>query len=122
VSAAAATPALGLSWRSALWRAAATVWLPTLAPIVTGMLSGCGHCATSYWLSLPVVPGVLLPLLLQLDDALFFVVGGLVALLLFALTALLLRELPAKAGYAAQAIVALAVAFESVGFAAALRA
>lgn len=89
-----AASALGLPWRRALVRAAATVWLPTLAPVVTGMLSGCGHCATNYWLSL----------------------------LLFALTALLLRELPGKAGYAAQAIVALAVAFESVGIAAAMRA
>lgn len=103
-------------------RAACTVWLPTLAPVVTGMLSGCGHCATNYWLSLPTVPGLLVPALLQLQGALFFVVGGLVALLLFALTTLLLRELPAKLGYAAQAIVALAVGFESVGLAMAMRA
>ena len=122
MSAAAASPALDLPWRRALVRAAATVWLPTLVPIVTGMLSGCGHCATTYWLSLPTVPGLLAPVLLQLDDAPFFVVGGLVALLLFALTALLLRELPPKLGYAAQAIVALAVAFESVGLAMAMRA
>lgn len=118
----AAAPPLGLPWRRALVRAAATVWLPTLVPVVTGMLSGCGHCASTYWLSLPTVPGLLAPVLLQLDDAPFFVVGGLVALLLFALTALLLRELPAKAGYAAQAIVAIAVAFESVGIAMAMRA
>lgn len=122
MSEAAAAPVLGLPWRRALVRAAATVWLPTLAPVVTGMLSSCGHCATTYWLALPTVPGLLAPVLLQLDDAPFFVVGGLVALLLFALTALLLRELPAKAGYAAQAIVALAVAFESVGLAMAMRA
>lgn len=117
-----AASSLGLPWRPALVRAACTVWLPTLAPLVAGMLSGCGHCATNYWLSLPTVPGLLVPALLQLQGAPFFVVGGLVALLLFALTALLLRELPAKLGYAAQAIVALAVAFESVGIAAAMRA
>ena len=68
------------------------------------------------------MPGLLVPALLQLQGAPFFGVGGLVALLLFALTGLLLRELPAKAGYAAQAIVALAVAFESVGLAMAMRA
>lgn len=117
-----AASSLESPWRRALVRAAATVWLPTLAPVVTGMLSGCGHCATNYWLSLPTVPGLLAPVLLQLEDAPFFVVGGLVALLLFALTALLLRELPAKLGYAAQAVVALAVALESVGVAAAMRA
>lgn len=122
MSGAAAAPLLGLPWRRALVRAAATVWLPTLAPVVTGMLSGCGHCATTYWLALPTVPGLLVPALLQLQGAPFFGVGGLVALLLFALTGLLLRELPAKAGYAAQAIVALAVAFESVGLAMAMRA
>lgn len=122
MTAGAAAPASGLPWRRALVRAATTVWLPTLAPVVTGMLSGCGHCAATYWLSLPTVPGLLAPVLLQLDDAPFYVAGGLVALLLFALTALLLRELPAKAGYAAQAIVAVGVAIESVGIAAAMRA
>jgi hypothetical protein len=69
VTAGAAAPAPGLPWRRALVRAAAMVWLPTLAPVVTGMLSGCGHCATTYWLSLPTVPGLLAPVLLQLDDA-----------------------------------------------------
>lgn len=113
---------MGLPWSRALVRAACTVWLPTLAPIVSGMLSGCGHCATNYWWSLPTVPGVLAAALAGCDDAWFFVVGGTASLLLFALTSLLLRELPPKLGCAAQAIVALGVAAESIGFAAALRA
>ncbi len=117
-----ASSAVGRPWRRALVRAACTVWLPTLVPVAFGMLRDCSHCATNYWLSLPTVPGLLAPVLLQLQDVPFFVVGGLVALLLFALTALLLRELPPKLGYAAQAIVALGVALESVGIAAAMRA
>ena len=122
MSAVATSSDVGLPWWRALVRAAATVWLPTLVPVAFGMLRDCSHCATNYWLSLPTVPGLLAPVLLQLQDALFFVVGGLVALLLFALTSLLLRELPPKLGYAAQAIVALGVALESVGIAAAMRA
>ena len=122
MNAALASPELDLAWRRALARAAWTVWLQTLAPVVSGMLRDCGHCVTSYWLSVPMVPGALLPVLLQLHDAWFFAVGGIVALLLFGLTALVLRELPPKLGYVAQAIVSLAVAAEAVGFAAALRA
>ncbi len=115
-------PGLGLPWRAALWRAAAASWLPTLVPILFGLLRDCGHCQGSYLLSLPIVPGVLLPALCQLDDAWFFVVGGATTLALFAGLALLLRELPVRLGWVAQGLAAVLVAFEAIGFAMALRA
>ncbi|MBL8739254.1 MAG: hypothetical protein JNL12_22695 [Planctomycetes bacterium] len=114
--------ALGLSWRGALRHAAATLWLPTLVPVVTGMLRDCGHCLGSYLLSLPMVPGALVPALCRCDGAWFFVVGGTATLLLFVALLLLLRELPRRLGWVAQAIAAGLVLFEAIGFAMALRA
>jgi hypothetical protein len=119
--AAAESTKLGTTWRMALGRSAATVWTPALVPVVTGMLHECSHCQTTYLLSLPLVPGMVVPVLLRLDDA-WFVVGGAVAtLVVFGVTALMLRELPRALGYVVQAIVALLIAFEAIGFANSLR-
>ena len=113
---------LGLAWRSAMVRAAATLWIPVLVPVVTGMLHECSHCQTTYLLCLPLVPGIVVPVLCNQDDAWFFVVGAVVTLAMFGVTALLLRELPRGLGHVVQAIVVLLIAAESIGFANALRA
>ncbi len=117
-----AAKGLGFAWHNAMVRAACTLWLPVLVPVVTGMLRDCGHCLTNYLLCSPLVPGIMVPVLCNLDDAAFFVVGGVVTLLLFGLVTLLLRELPRAFGYAAQAIVTVLITFEAIGFASALRA
>ncbi len=103
-------------------RAAAVSWLPALAPIVTGMLRDCGQCLQAYLLSLPLVPGILAPVLLGLDDTLFFVAGGAATLALFGGLTVALRELPRALGLALQATVVLGVAFAAIGYANALRA
>ncbi len=110
------------SWRRAMLLAAASVWLPTLLPVVLGMLHDCGHCLCTWWLCMPMVPGALPAVLLQLEDAWFFVVGGAVSLALFGGLALVLRELPRPWSHLAQSVVVLAVAAQAIGFAFALRA
>ena len=122
MNAAATAPQLGLPARRALVRAVLVVWLPALVPIATGTLRGCGHCLQSYLLSLPLVPGVLAPVLLGLDDAVFFVVAGVVTLLVFVVTALAVYELPRPLARVVELVVVLAVAFEAIGYANALRA
>lgn len=102
--------------------AALSLWLPCLLPLVTGMLRDCDHCATAYLLSLPLVPGLLVPGLLRLDDAAFFVVGGAATLLFYAGVVVLLRRLPRPWRLLAQAAVVLAVLVASIGYANALRA
>ncbi|MFY9343075.1 MAG: hypothetical protein WAT39_11330 [Planctomycetota bacterium] len=119
---AAAAPPFGLAARAALLQAACTVWLPVLTPVVTGMLRGSTHAQQMYLLSFPLVPGILVPVLLNLDDAWFFIAGGVVTLALFAVVVLALRELPRKFGFAVQAVVVLAVAAEAIGYTNALRA
>lgn len=118
----AAVPPFGLPLRAALWQAALWTWLPALLPLPLGMLRDCGHCLSSYAMSLPIVPGVLAAVLINIDDAWFFVVGGVVALGLYALLVLLLRELPRGCARVASIVVAVVVALQAVGFASALRA
>ncbi|MBL8730463.1 MAG: hypothetical protein JNM25_18740 [Planctomycetes bacterium] len=103
-------------------QAALTLWLPVLVPLVTGMLGDCDHCLRGYLLSSALVPGVIVPALLQLDDAAFFVVGGGATLLLFAALWWSLHRLAAPWNRVLQAVVGLAIAAEAIGFANALRA
>jgi hypothetical protein len=112
----------GLPLRSALWHAALWTWLPALLPVGLGLLQGCDHCLSNYWRSLPIVPGVIGPVLLHLDGAWFFVVGGALALALCSLLALLLRELPPGVAWVPRVVVAGVVALQGIGFAMALRA
>jgi len=114
-------PAGAPSWRRACVRAAATLWLPTLLPVLTGALADCGHCATSFWRSLPVVPGLLAPVAMGLDDAAFFVAGGAATLALFGVVVLALVEAPRWLAVAAQAAVALLSGLTALGYAHALR-
>ncbi|MCA8966236.1 MAG: hypothetical protein H6838_04680 [Planctomycetes bacterium] len=110
------------SWRRACALAALTVWLPVLTPVVLGTLDGCGHCVSTYWTYSPIVPGVLVPVVLQVGDGWFAVVGVLVALLLFGGLSLVLRELPPPWSFLAQWVMMLAVGGQAYGFACALRA
>jgi hypothetical protein len=110
------------TWRHALLLAALTLYVPVMMPVLLGMLRDCGHCATQYWLSAPVVPGVLVSLLLGLDDAWFFLVAGAVTAALFGVLALAMRELPLPWSAAVQAPAIGFVGLQAIGFAAALRA
>jgi hypothetical protein len=116
---AAAAPA-GLTARRALAHAAAALWLPVAVPLLLGMPADAGARA-DYLGSAPIVPCILAPVLLGLE-AWFVVVGGAATLVAFAVLALALRELPRVLGAALQAVVAVAVAFEAIGFAYALSA
>ncbi len=118
----AAVVAARPSWQNNAKVAAITLWLPALVPIVTGMLRECEHCAQSYLLCLPLVPGILVPTLLRLDDAWFFVVAGLCTLLLFAGLAFALHRLRRPLAFALQVAVVLAVTAEAIGFTNLLRA
>lgn len=109
------------TWRRCGATAAATVWLPTLLPVLVGTLADCGHCATSYWRSLPVVPGLLAPAALGLDDAAFFVAGGAATLALLGLVAMARREAPPWLVVVAQVAVALCSGLTALGYAHALR-
>ena len=109
------------SWPRAFLLAAVPVWLPTLTPYGVGMLRESDHAAASYAKSLPVVPGVVVPLLLELPGAWFFAVGGLATVVLASVLAVALRELPRPWSLGAQAVVALAVSAEAVGFASLLQ-
>lgn len=102
--------------------AALALWLPVLAPLAAGMFRDCGHCAVTYLLSLPLVPGTIVPALLRLDDAAFVAVAGLATLAAFAGVWWLLARLRRPWTWVVQAIVALLVAFEAIGYANALRA
>ena len=113
---------LGLPLRTALWQAALWTWLPALLPVGLGLLHGCKHCLSSYCLSLPIVPGVLGPVLLNVDGVWFFVVGGALAITIYARLVLLLRELPRGYAMVARIVVAGVVALQGGGFAMALRA
>lgn len=109
-------------WRRALLLAALTLYVPVFLPVVFGMLRDCSHCATNYWLSAPVVPGVLAAMLLGLDDAWFFVCAGGVTAALFGVLAVAMRELPLPWSTAVQAPAIGLVGLQAIGFAAALRA
>lgn len=102
--------------------AALTLWVPVLVPIVTGMLGGSSHALQNYLLCLPLVPGIIVPTLLQLDDAWYMIVAGLATLLLFAVVCWLLSRLRRGPAIAVQVAVVLAVTFEAIGFANALLA
>jgi hypothetical protein len=110
------------SWRRAACLAGLSVWLPVLVPVCFGLLRDCGHCARTYWLCSALVPGLLPSVLLQLDDAVFFVVAAAVTLGLFGGLAVALRELPRPWHWVAQGPVAVVSTLSALGFAMALRA
>lgn len=105
-----------------VWQSAVVLWLPACAPFALGPLHDCGHCAAKYGSVLPIVPGVLVPVLANLQDAGFFVAGALVTLGLFGVLYLGGRELPRGLLWGLRTIVALGVAAQGIGLAFALRA
>jgi hypothetical protein len=109
------------SWPRAFLLAAVPVWLPTLTPFGVWMLREGDHGAAEYAKCLPIVPGVVVPVLMELPGGWFFVVGGLVTVALASVLAVALRELPRPWSLGAQAAVALAVSAEAVGFASLLQ-
>jgi len=117
-----AVEALPRPRRRALGIAAGTLWLPCLLPIVLGMLRDCGHCMETYLKMFAMVPGVIVPVLLRLEDVWFGVVA--VAVTLGALGGLYAaaREMPRGLLYALQGVVMVLVGVESIGLVAALRA
>lgn len=121
MTAATRVPPSVRSWPRAAWLAMATLWLPTFVPFVLGPLRECDHCVATYAMCMPMVPGVIVPALFSVPGVWFFVVGGLVALVCASGLAVALRELPRPWSLGVQGIVALAVAFEAVGFANLLR-
>ncbi|MCA8950521.1 MAG: hypothetical protein KDE27_13535 [Planctomycetes bacterium] len=72
------------SWPRALGLAALTPWPPALLPYWFGPLRECGGCVATYTMCLPLMPAIAAPIVLGLDDVLFFVVGGGATALLFA--------------------------------------
>lgn len=109
------------SWKLAAVLAALTSWGPCLVPFVAGPLHECSHCVHTYAVCLPIVPGVIVPVLCNLDDAWFFVAGALVALAVFSTLTFVLRELPRPWSLGVQAIAALAIGAEAYGFASLVR-
>lgn len=110
------------SWTRAASLAALTIWSPCLVPFVAGPLRECGHCVGTYAACLPIVPGVIVPVLWDFQGAWFFFGGAaLFTLGLLGVLALVLREVPRPWSLAVQAVVALAIAAEAYGFASLLR-
>ena len=94
---------------------------PVLVPIVTGMLKDSADAFWPYVLMFPLVPGAIVPALLRLDGALFFVLAGVATLALFAGVQLASLLPPLLRGIVRAAVV-FGVAFEAIGFANLLRA
>ncbi len=99
-----------------------TLYLPCLCPVLLGVLRECSHCMQTYLKLYVIVPGVIVPVLLQLDDVWFGVGGAAATLLAFSALYLAARELPPWMLRAVQVVAVLLVAVEAVGLAYALRA
>ena len=109
------------SWPRAAGLTAATLWLPCLVPFVAGPLGECRHCIATYAACLPMVPGVLAPVLIDAQSAWFFVFGGVVTLAMGAVVAVVLREMPWPWSLGVQVVVAVLIGCEALGFASLLR-
>ncbi|MCK5943967.1 MAG: hypothetical protein KAI24_18425 [Planctomycetes bacterium] len=108
--------------RRALAIAAGTLWLPCLLPIVLGLLRDCSHCMHTFLAMFLMVPGVIVPVLLRLEDVWFGEAGAAVTLAVFAGLYAAARELPTRWLYALQVVAMLLIGLEAVGLAMALRA
>ncbi len=79
------------SWRRSLAEAGAVLYLPHLLPFVFGPLTECRHCTGLYLRLFPLVPGHVVgiagvQLLGKRGSAVFYLLWGLGAFLLLALT------------------------------------
>jgi hypothetical protein len=122
VNVAVAAPALLPRARLRCVRDVALVlWLPALVPLLCGMLRDCEHCLYTYLAMLPIVPGAIVPALLDLRSAWWFVVAALPVLAMGGVLYVLWREAPRAVCAVAGAIVAAVVAAQGFGLCFALR-
>lgn len=114
---------VALSRPQILLRVAGLVYLPQFVGLVAGPVRDCGHCVTMFYKLFPIVPGILAPTLLRLEDAAWVVGAGAVTLLILgALYAALRRATGPRAWWIAGALVCPASALQSYGLACALAA
>lgn len=118
----AATEVLPRARKRALWIAVGTLWLPCLMPIVLGILRDCSHCMITYLQLFAIVPGVIVPVLLRLEDAWFGVAGAGVTLAALVGLYAAARQMPRAWLYALQVLVMLLVGLEAIALAQLLRA
>ena len=107
--------------RRAATIAAATLWLPCLAPAFLGLLRDSSYCVSTYFKLFAMVPGVLVPVLMRLEGAWFGAAGGAVTLALLLGLYHAARWLPSRWLHALQALVMALVALEAIGLGYALR-
>jgi cytochrome c biogenesis protein CcdA len=100
---------------------AATVWLPCALPLALGILRDSPHQVSTYVAWMPLVPGFLPAVALELDDGWFAVGAAVPTLVLCAWVYTALRTWPPALHRLVQGIVVVAVGLEALGFAYALR-
>jgi hypothetical protein len=106
------------SWPRAVLVAVLVLWLPTLVPLWLGPLQGLSHgVVADYLRTVPVLPGVLLPVLLHAQGAWFWFEGAIATMTVFLVFSLAMRELPRPWSIALQAAVAGGVLAEAMVFA-----
>lgn len=106
------------SWPHAVPVAALVLWLPTMVPLWLGPLADLSPgVVTNYLRTVPVLPGVLLPVLLQAQGAWFWFEGAIASMVVFLVFLLAMRELPRPWSIALQVAVGGTVLFESMVFA-----
>jgi hypothetical protein len=101
---------------------AATVWLPCALPLALGILRDSPHHVWTYVAWMPLVPGFLPAVALELDDGWFVVGAAVPTIVLCAWVYTALRTWPPALHRLVQGIVIVAVSLEAIGFAYALRA
>lgn len=106
----------------ALLEAALVLWLPALAPLLTGMLREESHGFWTYVAMLPVLPGTIVAALLPAQGAWFVVAAAVPTLLLGVVLYAVGREAPRWLLVGCHGLVAALLVAEAVGFAWALRA
>lgn len=121
MNAAVAAPVLPRSRLRCARDVALVLWLPALLPLLCGQLRDCQHCVREYLALLPIVPGVIVPVLLDLRGAWWLVVGALPVFAMGFVLYLLWREAPRAVCAVAAVVVAVVVAAQGFGLCFALR-
>ena len=100
--------------------AAATLWLPCLVGL--GVVLGSQYALATYWKFFAVLPGLIVPVLCQLDDSLFVVFAVLTTMLAYVVLYLSVRHMPLIPMRITVAVAAALVAAEAVVIGGILRA
>ena len=106
----------------ALVLATMTLWLPCLAPLVLGLLNDSSGNFSSYLTIMLAVPGMFVPVMMQLDDGWFGVMAVLVTFLALLGLYVAVRKMPRLWLHALQTLVMVLVGLEAFGIALAIRA